>query len=335
MCARSDLEPDFAVPFTYSVRPIVPVSHSVCLSVPLCLTFDSINISITVRALWVRVRYVRGCTAGLRDIDLWVCVSVCECACLSLCALHSYPWFGPRLVCSSTSYSLTSSSTTSRSSSAATSFTSSHALFFYWACQRFSIHFHLFAHLHSMLNALSHLLNARSSATLFSSRSALCSLSLSLSGCAALLQQQLPFSAAAAAVAVSASRMSSSCRCWRRRRRLCSFLCVRVHVHVCTFVCACVCVWRRGSFWYFLLVFQLLQMRTKIKVQTGKKGVRRQNTHTHTHTEHALWRSLHVSRRQRTQTQTQMRNKEWEMCEVLIKSWYNVCLGCSCMHKHA
>lgn len=77
VCARSDLEPDFAVPFTYSVSPIVPVSHSVCLSVPLCLTFDSINISITVRALWVRVRYVRGCTAGLRDIDLWVCVSVC------------------------------------------------------------------------------------------------------------------------------------------------------------------------------------------------------------------------------------------------------------------
>lgn len=127
MCARSDLEPDFAVPFTYSVRPIVPVSHSVCLSVPLCLTFDSINISITVRALWVRVRYVRGCTAGLRDIDLWVCVSVWVCACLSLCALHSYPWFGPRLVCSSTSYSSTSSSSTS---SAATSFTSSHALFF-------------------------------------------------------------------------------------------------------------------------------------------------------------------------------------------------------------
>lgn len=145
--------------------------------------------------------------------------------------------------------------------------------------------FHFFAYLHSMLNALSHLLNARSSSactqslTHSLSTALLLALALlSLSVCAALLQQQLPFSAAAA-VAASASGMRGSCRCSRRRQRPCSFLCVRVHVY--TFVCAC-----RVTTWLVLVFFVGFSITPNANEDQSaarqKRGAQTEHAHTYT-----------------------------------------------------
>lgn len=161
----------------------------------------------------------------------------------------------------------------------------------------------IFSHICTQCSTRSLIYSMHAAAPLSLANALLSAHSLSLSGCAALLQQQLPFSAAAAAVAVSASRMSSS------PAASCACVCMCMFVHLCVRVCACACddVARFGIFCWF---FNYSKCERRSKCSQAKKGCA-DRTRTHTHI-HALWRSLHVSRRQRTrtQTQTQMRNKE-------------------------
>lgn len=75
---------------TLSVPLSLCPTNSVCLSVPLCLTFDSINISITVRTVGAVRARVHGGATWHWFMSVRVCVCQCVRVCVSFAVCHAF-----------------------------------------------------------------------------------------------------------------------------------------------------------------------------------------------------------------------------------------------------